>query len=83
MKLGLSRKFPRLVLYSRKSALSLGIMKPSTIIDMLKAKQYIGHRRMNSIAQESIKLHQEFLTVELGRELRFPYNPKERYWNKL
>ena len=50
---------------------------------MLKAKQYIGYRRMNSIAQESIKLQEEYLIVESGRELRFPYNPRERYWNKL
>ena len=79
MKLRLSRKFPRLILYSRKSALGVGIIKPSTIIDMLKAKQYIGHKRMNSIVQESIKLQEEYLIVESGRELRFPYDPSERY----
>ena len=83
VKLGLSRNFPRLVLYSRKSALGVGIMRPSTIIDMLKAKQYLGHKRMNSIANQSIQLQEEYLKVESGRDTNLLYDPSERYWKKL
>ena len=36
MKLDLSNKFPRAALCSRKSALGVGLMEPSTIIDVLK-----------------------------------------------
>ena len=43
MKLGLSRNFPRSVLYSRKSTLGIGIMTLSTIIAVLKAKLYVGN----------------------------------------
>ena len=45
MKLGLSRKFPRTVLFSRKSALGVVIMTSKTIIDVLKAKTYLGNIR--------------------------------------
>ena len=41
IKLGLSRKFPRNVLCSRKSALGVRIMTPKTIIDILKEKKHI------------------------------------------
>jgi len=44
VKLGLSKKFPWAALYTRKSALGVGLMKPSTIIAMLKMKQYVGNK---------------------------------------
>jgi len=37
-KLGLSEHFPRDVLYSRNTVLGIGIIKPSTIIDVLALK---------------------------------------------
>ena len=43
-KLGLSIKFSRSVLYIRKSVVGIGIIKPSTIIDILALKLYIGHK---------------------------------------
>ena len=78
IKLGLSRNFPRQVLYSRKSALGIGIMIPSTIINMLKAKLYIGNVRREGVAKEAIDLQEEYLRVEAGREISVAYNPKER-----
>ena len=80
MKLGLSKKFPRDVLYSRKSALGVGIIKPSTIIDTLKAKLYLGNVRRGGVTSNAIKLHEEYLLVEAGRALWIPYDPEERYW---
>jgi len=44
-KLGLSENFPRKILYSRKSELGVGILKPSTIITILALKLYLGHKR--------------------------------------
>ena len=45
MKLGLSKKFLRPVLCSHKSVLGVGLMEPSTIIDVLKLKLFIGNMR--------------------------------------
>ena len=56
IKLGLSQNFLWKVLYSRKSALGIGIMKPSSIINILRAKLYLGNKRKDSIANEAIKL---------------------------
>jgi hypothetical protein len=42
-KIGLSAKFPRQILYVRKAALGVGIIKPSTIINTLAIKLYIEH----------------------------------------
>jgi len=83
VKLGLSRKFPRDVLYSRKSALGIGIMKPSTIIDTLKAKLYLGNVQRAGVAQSAIRLQEEYLAVEAGRGVSIPYNPEDRYWQRL
>ena len=44
-KLGLSKKFPKKILYSRKSELGVGIMKPTTMITILALKLYLGHKR--------------------------------------
>ena len=47
-KMKLSEKFPRSVLYSRKTALGVGLLAPRTIVDILSLKLYIGHQRMES-----------------------------------
>ena len=83
IKLGLSKNFPRQVLYSRKSALGIGIITPSTIINMLKAKLYIGNVRREGVAKEAIDLQEEYLRVEAERKISIAYNPKEHYWKKL
>ena len=70
LKLGLSRKFPRKVLYSRKSALGVGIMTPMTIIAILKAKLCLGNARMKGVTNEAIHLHEEFLAIEAGRNVK-------------
>ena len=43
-KLGLSKKFPQKVLYSRKTTLGVGLLRPSTIIVILVLKLYIGYK---------------------------------------
>ena len=42
-KMKLSEKFLRSVLYSRKTALGVGLLAPKTIVDTLSLKLYLGH----------------------------------------
>ena len=58
-------------------------MKPSTIVDALKAKLYWGNMRRGGVASEAINLHEEFLMVEAGRAVTILCNLKERHWQKL
>ena len=55
MKLEFSRKFLRTALYTTKSALRIGLMKSSTVVDILKLKLYVGNKRKVGNAKESIK----------------------------
>ena len=45
VKLELNKKFPRIILYTRKIALGIEIMKLSTIIVLLVIKLYLEHKR--------------------------------------
>jgi len=47
-KLRLSEKFPRRILYARKSELGVGILKPTTMIAILALKLYLGHKKMKT-----------------------------------
>ena len=44
-KMGLSEKFLRMMLYARKSALGVGLIKPSTMVLILLLKLYVEHVR--------------------------------------
>ena len=79
IKLGLGQKFPHKVLYSRKSALGVRIMIPKTIINILKAKLYIGNVRKRGETNKVIELHSELINVESDRELGIGYDPQKRY----
>ena len=81
-KLGLSVKFPRTALYSRRSALGVGLMLPSTLIAMLKIKLYVGNIRKLGHATDSIKMQEDYQEIEAGRNIRLGENPKMRYWKK-
>ena len=64
-KLGFSVKFPHNVLYAWKLALGIGIIKPSTVIETLALKQYIGHKRMKTNLALTIDINKDswsFLT---------------------
>ena len=45
-KLSLSKKFPRWVLYARKSALSVRLMKLPTMIIIIVLKLYLSYKRL-------------------------------------
>ena len=52
MKLGMSKKFTRTASCSRKSALDLELMEPSTITCVLKLKLFIGTtRKIGNVAK--------------------------------
>jgi len=82
IKLGLGRKFPRTVLYSRKSALGVGLMTPSTIIACLKLKLYVGNKQKLGNTEDSIAIQEAYQEVEAGRRMSLGEDPKFRYWNK-
>ena len=54
-KLGLSVKFPREVMYMRKTALGLGLIELDAVLEILTLKQYFGHMRMRSDTSKIIK----------------------------
>ena len=77
MKLGLSRKFPRHFLRSRKSVLGVGIMMPKAMIAILKAKKYLRNIRRRGETNNSMLAQHELMTVEAGSEVSIGYDPKE------
>jgi len=79
-KLGFSKNFPRNVLYSRKSALGIGLMDPNTIMDTLKLRLYLGNKRKKGNAYEALRAQEELLQVDAGRRVNKGENPKDRYW---
>ena len=79
MKLGLSKNFPRLALYVRKSALGIGLMQPSTIIAILKLKSYIGNKRKEGNATQLIEIQEAYQEIEAGRPTILGEDPDYRY----
>ena len=55
-KLKLSIKFPRKILYARKSALGVGLMAPSTIVGILAVRACVGHHRGQSRVSKIIQI---------------------------
>lgn len=66
-KLRLGSKFPRRALYIYKKALSVGLMKPNTILAILTLKLYFGHTRLNSNTNNFITVGLQKLQVECGQ----------------
>ena len=65
-KLKLSEKFPRDMLYAKKSALGVGLMKPSTILAVLALQLYVGHQRMQDPTSIMIQLIIDNESIQLG-----------------
>jgi len=85
-KMNLSEKFPRHVLYSRKTALGVGLLAPSTIVDILSVKLYMGHQRMNSRVSKMIQINEDNVKASYGysksvMETKRKYKPNEITWN--
>ena len=67
-------------MYSRKSALGIGIITPSTIIAVHKAKLYVGNVRAGGNTVQVVRVQEEYLKIEVGWEIEVGYDPSLRYW---
>ena len=77
---------PRLVLYSRKSALGVGLMPPKNIVSTLALKLWVGHNKYKSNLSKIIKTDKEnarlcyghlSIILKTSRELK----PKVVIWS--
>ena len=82
VELGLSRKFPRNVLHSRKSALGVGIMTPRTMIDTLKENLHLGNIKKQGVTSNTIDAKKEHLQVGTGRDMQIGNDSSERHCNR-
>ena len=80
VKLGLSRNFPQSVLCSSKSALGIRIMTSTIIIEILKAKLFLGNVRVGGNTAKALAVQEEYLALEAGREITIDCKPSERCW---
>ena len=69
VKLKLSRKLPRDILYARRSALGVGLILPETAIAIATLKLYIGNVRMKSNVVDMIELNEQYSYVECGTNM--------------
>jgi len=65
-KIGLSKKFPTKMLYIRKLALGIGLMKPSTMVAILTLKLYVGYVRAQDRITSIIKINEENTIFQNG-----------------
>jgi len=80
-KLRLSMKFPRIILYTRKTVIGIGIMKPSTVIDTLVLKLYVGYKRQKSRIAMLIKANEEIqFTQNRFTTHSILISENERFW---
>ena len=52
-------KFPRKITHTRKLALGIGLLAPSTIIDTLALKLYLGYKRIGDEVSTIIRTIEE------------------------
>ena len=84
--MNLSEKFPRSILYSRKTALGIGLLAPRTIIDVLSLKLYIGNQRLNSKVAQIIQINEDNARISYGYsesilETQRKYKPNVIMWS--
>jgi len=65
-KMGLSVKFPRKVLYARKTALGVGLMAPRTIMSVLALKLYLSHQRGDTRVSKLITINEDNARLYYG-----------------
>ena len=86
MKMNLSEKFSRSVLYSRKIVLGIGLMAPKTIIDVLLLKLYLGNQRLNQKVVKIIQINEDNARLSYGYsecilEMKQKYKPNKIMWS--
>ena len=76
-KLEYSKKFLQRVLYTRKSPLGIGIMRPETIVDTLALKLYFGYKRAETRIGNLIQVIEDIALIESGCNRNILEVPKE------
>jgi hypothetical protein len=82
-KLKISKKFPKSLLYARKSMGGVRLLKPKTIIAISILKQYIRNYRIMNRVFSMIKISKEWLITESrysGSPIEIKIN--NRYWQQ-
>jgi uncharacterized protein with PQ loop repeat len=85
-KLRFNIKFPCNVLYARKSILGIGLIKPSTAIQALALKQYIGHKWIDTKLAKTIDINKEIAHLQYGYstspiKTAITLKPSNTIWN--
>ena len=80
--MGFCSKFPQNVLYFHKSTLGIGLMEPSTIIDILKLKSYIRNKRKRGNTHKAIQVQENMRSIGAGGNVKLGENPQKRYWKE-
>ena len=66
-KLELSKTFPKVLLYSRKAFLGVGLITPETVMAIAILKLYLGYKRIKRNAMTIIKVEEEIVETMSGQ----------------
>ena len=66
-KIGLSSKFPKELIYARRSTLGVGLIAPNTALATATLKLYIENKRMGSKVNEIIQINEEYNHILSGQ----------------
>ena len=67
-KMGFSTKFPRKIACVQTSSLRIGLMKPSTMMEILALKSHLGHKRNGIDIAEMIEINEDNAHVQHGHK---------------
>ena len=68
-KIGLRKKFPRLILYTKQNVVGLGLISPKTVITILAMKLYIGNKRERIRIGNMINIIDKIIFIENSKEV--------------
>ena len=86
-KMGFSVNFPRKIVHAQKSALGIGLMKPTTTMAILALKLCVGHKRKGSKIAEMTEINEENAHAQHGYEdhvtkIKDENEPSKVTWSK-
>ena len=73
----LSKKFPRQILYARKTVLGVRLMKPIIMIVILALKLYIGYKRFEMNIGKMININKKIAYFQYGYKTYQIITPRE------
>ena len=76
-KLGLSEKFPRKILYMKKSALGIEIMKLLTMIVIIVVKLYLGYKKLGTKVGKIITINEQIQFFQSGYSIYLIETPRK------